>query len=265
MAFLDAGGEGRFLAPLNRHFGDTPVSVISQADLDAAALALYPNGTPSTRNRQVYAPFIAIMRHNHVQQSYHRPKGAAGNKFTHYLEPEDAFALLDQAWKIDAEIAIVLTLALYTGMRLGEVMGLKCVNVNLSESRAFLGKTKNGDPRTVHLPRAAIAALEKHPKGLTGRDAVFRRWQSTRKTFYPKVHLAYHRAGVDHHGEPVHILRHTFASWMRRYADADSRDLLDTGAWRGAASVARYTHTVITEAAKLADLLPTRRNGGDGA
>lgn len=262
MAYLDAGGESRFLAPLNDYFGDTPVSVIDQAALDTAAAAIYPSGTAATRNRQVYTPFIAIMTHNHVNQAYHRPKGAQGEQRTQYLEPVEAFRLLDAAAGIDKEASIVLTLALYTGMRLGEILGMKCRDVALGEGRAFVGKTKNGDPRAVHLPPVAVEALKAHPKGLEGRERVFR-WQSTRKTLYAKARQAYARAKVDYHGEPFHILRHSFASWMRRYADADSRDLLDTGAWRGAASVDRYTHTIITDAAKLADNLPTRGKIGE--
>jgi hypothetical protein len=36
---------------------------ITQAALDAAAVALYPNGTPASRNRAVYTPFSAVRWH----------------------------------------------------------------------------------------------------------------------------------------------------------------------------------------------------------
>ena len=256
IAYLDAGGEGRFLAPLNDHFGDMPVSVIDQAALDAAAAALYPDASPATRNRQVYTPMIAIMAHNHVATKFNRPRGAQGNKRAHYLAPKEAFAVIGAAHAVDPELGAFLTVALYTGMRLGELLGLRRDCVSLDESRAFVGKTKNGDPRAAHLPPVAVEALRAVWKAGEGRARVFR-WHKG-GAFYARLYAAFEAACVDAHGEPVHIWRHTFASWMRRYADADSRDLLDTGAWRGAASVERYTHTVITEAAKLADLLPTR-------
>ena len=141
MAYLDAGGEDRFLAPLNEHFGDTPVTVIDQAALDAAAAALYPKATSGTRNRQVYTPFIAIMAHNGVATKFRRPRGAQGEKRAFYLDPNEAFSVIGKASKIDPELGAFLTLALYTGMRLGEILGLRRDGVSLDEGRAFVGKT----------------------------------------------------------------------------------------------------------------------------
>ncbi len=42
----------------------------------------------------------------------------------------------------------------------------------------------------------------------------------------------------------MRVLRHTYATWLRLYAGADLKALLDTGAWRDLKSVARYTHAV---------------------
>lgn len=36
-----------------------------------------------------------------------------------------------------------------------------------------------------------------------------------------------------------HIFRHTYATWMRRYAGADEATLIATGAWKDAKSVKR--------------------------
>jgi hypothetical protein len=43
---------------------------------------------------------------------------------------------------------------------------------------------------------------------------------------------------------------------MRRYADLDDRGLLDTGAWKDPKSACRYTHTIVSQSAMKADLLP---------
>jgi integrase len=53
-----------------------------------------------------------------------------------------------------------------------------------------------------------------------------------------------------------HCLRHTYATWMKRYAGADADDLLDTGAWADRTMVRRYAHSDTTAAARKADLLP---------
>jgi integrase len=53
-----------------------------------------------------------------------------------------------------------------------------------------------------------------------------------------------------------HMLRHTWATWMRRYGKLTREDLLDTGAWRDVQSIRRYDHADTSEAARAADLLP---------
>lgn len=257
-SYLDAGGEGRFILPLNEHMGDTLIADINQAAIDAAAMAVYPLGTSATRNRQVYTPIFAILNHAGIATRFKRPKGAHGEARAIFLEPDEAWRLLDAAEAMDAELCAFLTLSLYTGLRLSEALGLKCSDLSLGECRAMVGKTKNGDPRTVHLPPSVVAALANHPRGLERTGERVFRWAKAGR-FYQLLDRAYLTAHVDPRGAPTHILRHTYGTWMRRYAAADTRDLLDTGAWRGAASAERYTHTDVTDAARLADKLPIRR------
>jgi integrase len=60
-----------------------------------------------------------------------------------------------------------------------------------------------------------------------------------------------------------HIFRHTYASWMRRYAGLDTSGLVATGAWKSRQSASVYEHADASEEAKKADLLPFRgRNEG---
>jgi hypothetical protein len=54
-----------------------------------------------------------------------------------------------------------------------------------------------------------------------------------------------------------HTFRRTYATWMRRYGGLDDKDLVDTGRWKGIESASRYAQTVVREAARKADLLPT--------
>jgi hypothetical protein len=44
---------------------------------------------------------------------------------------------------------------------------------------------------------------------------------------------------------------------MRRYGDLDDKDLVDTHRWKTIESASRYAQTVVHEAARKADLLPT--------
>jgi hypothetical protein len=49
LAYMKAGGDRRPLAPLLEYFGETALTRIDQAAIDAAALALFPNVMPATR------------------------------------------------------------------------------------------------------------------------------------------------------------------------------------------------------------------------
>ena len=86
-SYLNAGGEAQFLKPLVLHFGERPIADIAQGDIDAAAVTLYPNGGAPTRNRAVYTPMSAILRHNGVTMSLRRPKGALSPPRANWLRP----------------------------------------------------------------------------------------------------------------------------------------------------------------------------------
>jgi hypothetical protein len=52
---------------------------------------------------------------------------------------------------------------------------------------------------------------------------------------------------------------------MRRYGDLDDKDLVDTHRWKTIESASRYAQTVVHEAARKADLLPTPAPSGKSA
>jgi hypothetical protein len=116
LAYLDADGENRFLTPIVNHFGpDTALADVDQIAVDRCAAALYPSATAATRNRQVYTPVVAVLRHAGVERIMRRPKGAQGKRRLRWLWPEDAARLIDAATEEDAELGAFLVVLLYTG------------------------------------------------------------------------------------------------------------------------------------------------------
>jgi integrase len=109
-----------------------------------------------------------------------------------------------------------VTLAVHTGMRKGEILGLEWERVDLAadyglSARITLYATKSGKPRGIPLNRAAADALAglAKPEARTGR--VFARgagqaWGQIRTASTTAVT----RAGIEGFG--FHDLRHTFAS-----------------------------------------------------
>jgi hypothetical protein len=61
--YLENGGSNRFMAPVLKHFGVTPLAKIDQHAIEKMALKLYPNASDATRNRQAYTPACAALRH----------------------------------------------------------------------------------------------------------------------------------------------------------------------------------------------------------
>lgn len=269
VAYMKAGREKRFVQPLLDHFKERALSSIDQGAIDEAAVTLYPTATPATRNRQVYSVVSAILKHAGIDHKLKRPKGARGVQKTDWLWPEQAFRLFKAADSIDPEFGLFLRVLCYTGMRLSEALSLRCDDVRLSERFAFVADTKNGQPRPVFLPPELVVRLGAHPRGCSrGSARLFRFTKSGR--LYTLLRLSRermdrresaaaadgHLAASDGSSLSFHTFRHTWATWMRRYAGLDTRGLVGTGAWRDRTSAARYEHVVVSEEAMKASLLP---------
>jgi integrase len=164
LAYMKAGGERRFLSPLLKHFGETPLKRIGQADLDEAAAAIYPDATPATVNGQLYTPAIAVLRRGGVTLFFRRPEGAGGKQLTTWLWPEQTTVLIEAAIKLDLEFGILCIVLLHTGLRISEGLRADVDKLRIAEGYLYMPRTKNGRARAVFLP--ATDALREHPRGL---------------------------------------------------------------------------------------------------
>lgn len=268
LAYIENGGDGQYLGRYDPdkgkwtggvipHLIGAPLSTVTQQEIDRIAVAMYPTGSAATRNRQVYTPISAVLKGAGLEFKIKRPKGWRGKSRVLWLQPEQAFRMFDAADKIDAEFSTFLQFLCYTGCRLSEALKLTCDQLIVSEAFAYFPKTKNEDPRGVHLPPVLVAALANHPRGLTrGLQKVFRFRKCGR--LYNLMNAVKKATGPDVEFVSFHVLCHTWATWMRRYAGLDTRGLVGTGRWRDEKSAARYEHVVASEESKRADLLPTR-------
>jgi integrase len=82
-----------------------------------------------------------------------------------YLSDEERTALLKACKSSDnSYLYPVVVLALSTGMRQGEIMGLKWSNVDFQHGRIILKNTKNGESRGVPVTGLALEAMKNHAK-----------------------------------------------------------------------------------------------------
>jgi integrase len=252
ISYMQSGRSKLFLAPLIEHFGETPLDGIDQAALDQAASILGPRRKPQTNNRLVYTPTLAILRHAGVRVLVRRPKPHGPTNRVEWLKPDEAFRILSEAEKLDRRLGALLCFLLYTGVRLSEAIRLEWKDVDLSQSTATIGRTKNGAPITVHLTAEVVASLANFER----KRRVFGITKCGR--LYKLLDQACERAGLAMpDGAAFHILRHTHITWRRLYAGQDTAALLEVGLHKSPRMVERYTHLDVTEEARKADLLPT--------
>ena len=276
VAYMEAGGERRYVSRLIGHFGETPLPDITQNAIDHAAITLYPIGAPVYRNRAVYAPVSAILHHALGDKCppLRRPKGSKGRSRTDFMWPEDAFAIIAAAEKIDAEFGLYLRLLIYTGIRKGEGLSLLAADVQPGERAAWLRDSKNDDPRMLKLREDIVAPLQAHLAASSG-ERLFRFNDGGHfKHLLLRAKLA--ACGIDcPKRRPTgwkpppyklafvgfHTFRHTWATWMRRYAGADVQGLVATKNWRDPRSAARYSHVVSRDEWDRVENLPSMGTG----
>lgn len=278
ISYLEAGGDGTFMNRLQDYFGETALDAIDQAAIDKAATTLYPDASHATRNRQVYTPVSAIMKHAGFEKKLRRPKGARGTSRLAWLKPDEAGALIAaaraRAARLEAEaetkprqfkgaaranaraarrFTALCVFLLYTGSRLSEALRVRPQHLELQRSFAYVGKTKNGQPRPVHLPPQVVAELANLEFGRTRVFGV----NAKCGRLYEWLDEVATAAGVTIPPRVAfHIFRHTYGAWMRRYGGLDTSGLVATGAWRSRQAAAVYEHVEASEEAQKADMLP---------
>ncbi|MEQ1816795.1 MAG: site-specific integrase [Nitrosomonas sp.] len=104
-----------------------------------------------------------------------KPKQARGRD--RRLIDEEELTLLQTARNSKSPLlAPIITLALETGMRLGELLSLEWNNIDLRKQTALLPITKNGESRTVPLSKKAIETLRNIPRKIND-SRVFWTWK----------------------------------------------------------------------------------------
>lgn len=158
------------------------------------------------------------------------------------------------------DLALVVRIALASGARQAEILGLRWSMVDLDRECAFLPTTKNGEPRAMPLPGAIAVELRARKKvrklhtdlvfaspekPLPGKEAkprnVWQAWDVARKV-------------ADLPDFRFHDLRHSAATEMLR-AGVDSRVVATVLGHRSMNMMRRYAHVapeLVVEAARKA-------------
>jgi integrase len=259
---MENGGERIHLAPLIRELGLRKIGSIGQNDIELVAKKLGAGKSPSTTNRQIYTPAVAVLTYAarkgwRPRPVISRPAQPAGR--VRWITEAEAERLIDAAADHLKPLVIFL---LCTGARLSEALYLDWRFVDLSRGQVIFANasaggrgTKNDESRSVPLHPRAVAALASLPWSHDG--AVFRRPAGKIKQA-GRVWLAYEDRAGEGGGQiktawagmlkrakisdfTPHDCRHTWATWHYA-ANRDITALMQLGGWKSPEMVIRYAH-----------------------
>lgn len=160
-----------------------------------------------------------------------------------FLSKENRALLLKAIIPEPELIQTVIKLALYSGMRYGEIMGLRWRQIDLERSRLVLEMTKNGHPRGVPLLGKALTALTAWSEKHQGKpDALL--FPSTEDASKPfDIRRGWNRVR-NQMGMPLlhfHDLRHCTVSYLAM-SGATAQDFADVLGHETLSMVKRYSH-----------------------
>jgi len=167
-----------------------------------------------------------------------------------YLQPRELQLVLAACPEWLRPVAMF---AAATGMRRGEILGLRSLDVDEKGRRILLPRTKNGEGRIVYLNGIAQPVIAAQTPAATTTDLVF----NDRHLTPSNVSLTFLRAcrSVGVSDFRFHDLRHTAASWMRMRG-ADIHTVAQVLGHKDLRMAARYQHlspAFLAEAVGLLD------------
>ena len=158
-------------------------------------------------------------------------------------------------------IKTIVVMAIATGMRRGEILGLTWSAVDFERSRVTLEHTKNGERRVVPLAPVVIAALREHGRvRRLDTDLLFPGRQTDAGTVGPvnirKAWLTVSKA-AQLEDFKFHDLRNTTASYLAMNG-ASMREIADVLGHKTMAMVKRYTHLSEAHTASVVNAMADR-------
>jgi len=203
--------------------------------------------SPATVNRYLAALSVAFT--NAVQEWHwlrdnplrHISKPEEPRGRVRYLDDDERARLLDACRKSEYRpLYLIVLFAITTGMRRGELFGLRWQDVDLERRVAVLHNTKNGDRRSVPiLPEVATLLREHGRVRRLDSDLIFMRDSADMWTFDKAWYAALKAAKVKDFR--FHDLRHTAASYLAM-SGATTAEIAAVLGHRTLQMVKRYSH-----------------------
>lgn len=234
-------------------FADYPARSVTPQKIQEKMNALVSDGrTDATANRYraiIGAVYSWAIRNGRIERNPARmvPLRREENHRIRFLEAEEETRLRKV---IHARHEPEFTLALNTGMRLGEMMSLAWGDVDLERKVIQLRKTKSGRPRSVPINADALTALKKLRK--QGRSQVM--------ASHPRYWFEAALTAANVKNFRWHDLRHTFASRLVM-AGVNLRTVQELLGHQTIAMTIRYSHLAPSHLRAAVESLRPKKTG----
>jgi integrase len=195
------------------------LSKLTTAQIEKYKITRGEGVKPATVNRE-----LALLKHmitKAVEWGYLKNSPAKPVKLLkeppgrlRYLEADEIERVLDGCNDDPRVLYLgpIVLMALHTGMRLGEIVGLRWDDIDLKQRLITITKTKNNQRKTIPINDVLYEELSRVPRHVTSAY-VFCHPDGARILRVDRsFHSALKRAGVDEFR--FHDLRHTFASHL---------------------------------------------------
>ncbi len=217
---------GRFQKYLLPDFGNKEPHNIIRLDVDRLRVKLLKTLKPQTV-KHVLGLLKRIVHFGVARQlcqnlNFELEPVKVDNQKTEDLNPEQLKNLLKAIDNsTDIEAANIMRLALYTGMRRGEMFKLKWDDIDFQRGFIAIKNPKGGVSQKIPLNEQARQVLENHPK-TEGKENVFLRPDGEPFTdIRRRVNPIKQAAGIPDDFRALHGLRHTYASMLASSGQVD--------------------------------------------
>ena len=250
--------EGRYQNYIKPTFGSKEPSALIQLDVDRLRVNLLKKRKPQTV-KHVLALLKRIIYFG-VNKGLCEGIGfKIEMPAVHNLKTEDLTAgqlsrlleAIDQDY--DVQAANLMRLALFTGMRRGELFKLQINDVDFERGFIRIRDPKGGPDQRVPLNEAVRQLLETHPR--TDSPYIFPgRYGGQRTDVKKAVNRIKKRAGLPKDFRPLHGLRHVYASMLASSGKVDMYTLQKLLTHKSPQMTQRYAHLRDDTLRRAADL-----------
>jgi integrase len=238
--------ENRFKNYVGPHFGGRQPGNLSPFDVDKLRVGLLKEKKPATV-RNILELLRRIIRFGEKKQlcpgiTFTIQMPSVNNIKTEDLSPEELIRLLNAIeQESNVQIANFMKLALFTGMRRGELFNLKWSDIDSRNGFIAIHDPKGGEDQKIPMNMDARQILDSHPR--TKSPYVFPGRTGNKRTDINKqVKRIKEQAGLPKSFRALHGLRHVYASILASSGKVDMYTLQKLLTHKGPAMTQRYAH-----------------------